>query len=145
MHPMHPTVLLVDDDPHVTAGLARALHHLPLAIRCTASGAEALRVLEAEPVHVLVADEKMPGMSGSELLAVARRRWPETIRIILTGHTADELPHQAAGEGDVWRFFTKPGEVEALAAAIQAALASLEPPTTNGAVPPAAAVPRRSA
>jgi DNA-binding response OmpR family regulator len=85
-------------------------------------------VLEAEPVHVLVADEKMPGMPGSDLLAVARRRWPETIRMILTGHTADELARQAAVDGDAHRVFTKPIAGEELAAAIQAALASASPP-----------------
>jgi DNA-binding NtrC family response regulator len=137
-----PTVLLVDDEPHVTAALARVWHGQPVTVRRCASAAEALECLMAERVHVLVADEKMPGMSGSQLLAVVRRQYPETVRFMLTGHIADEAAIRALRDGDVQRFFTKPLDAEELLVAIVAAVESQAngaPPVTTGAALPRAA------
>ena len=133
---MHPTVLLVDDDPHVTTALARALHEAPFSVQFCASGHDALAMLARAPVHVLIANEKMPGMSGSELLAVVRRRYPETIRIMLTGQL-HEATVPATRDGDAHRFFVKPLDVDELSRAISEALATQaqQPPVLR--TPPA--------
>ena len=85
---MRRTVLLVDDEKNVRSALRRALRHESCEILEAESAAEALRLLESRPVAVVVSDESMPGMSGTELLARVRAEYPETFRIILTGHAS---------------------------------------------------------
>jgi response regulator RpfG family c-di-GMP phosphodiesterase len=99
---------LVDDEPLITTTLKRVLRKEPYDI-CTAnSGAEALQILARKPVDVIVSDERMPGMSGSEFLAVARQQYPDTARIILTGQANLEAAIRAINEGAICRFLTKP-------------------------------------
>src|SRR5512139_875212 len=81
-------VVFVDDDAAVLSGLRRMLHSMRGRWRMTfvTSGPEALELLASEPAAVIVSDMRMPGMDGAELLAEVRRRWPETVRIILSGY-----------------------------------------------------------
>ncbi len=102
------TVLLVDDEPGVTAALARAFHKEPWRILEARSGPEALRVMEREPVDVIISDEEMPGMSGGELLSEARRRFPEAVRMVLTGRARMDAVIRAINEGEIYRFLLKP-------------------------------------
>jgi len=81
-------VLFVDDELHVTEGLKRALRKEPYEIMSANSADKALEILARQPVDIVVSDEKMPGMSGSEFLTVVCRKYPDTIRIILTGHAS---------------------------------------------------------
>lgn len=101
-------VLLVDDEPLVLESLKRTLHREPYEILCANSGNEALAILEIEPVDVVMADEMMPGMLGSELLATVCRRYPDTMRIILTGYAGLESALRAINEGQIYRYLTKP-------------------------------------
>ena len=78
-------VLCVDDDPQVLSALSRTLGREPYDLVRAASGTEALDLLQLLPVKVVVADERMPGMTGSRLLAEVGQRWPLVGRIILTG------------------------------------------------------------
>lgn len=105
---MPPTVLLVDDEPHVTQALKRAFHKEPYVILSAASADEALAILAREPVDVVISDELMPGMLGSEFLAMVYRTYPDTMRIMLTGHANLEAALWAINEGHVYRFLTKP-------------------------------------
>jgi len=105
---MSRTILLVDDEPLVTEALKRALRKEPYLVLNARSAAEALRILEKHPVDVVVSDERMPGMTGSEFLAVVCRKYPETMRIILTGHADLESALRAINEGHVYRFLRKP-------------------------------------
>ena len=102
------TVLFVDDDPNVTAGLKRALRREPYRIFSASSADEGLSVLAKQPIDVLVTDEDMPGMPGTEFLARVRRRYPRTICIMLTGRADLESTLRTAREGWLYRFFTKP-------------------------------------
>ena len=79
------TVLLVDDDPFMLAVLAEMLESEPWRVLSAASGPEALAVLAREPVEVILCDQSMPGMSGTEVLAQVAGRWPGTVRLMLTG------------------------------------------------------------
>jgi DNA-binding NtrC family response regulator len=101
-------VLLVDDEPNITAGLKRALRREPYEIVTANSGREALEIMAAQPIDVVVTDEQMPGMSGSELLRTVCRRHPGTVRMMLTGQASLEAAIRAINEGEVYRFFTKP-------------------------------------
>jgi len=105
---MKHRVLLVDDDLRVTDALRRSLHKEPYEILCASSAKDALNLLAREPMDVIVSDEKMPGISGSEFLAIASEDYPHTIRIMLTGEASLDLAISAINEGQIYRFFTKP-------------------------------------
>jgi two-component system, probable response regulator PhcQ len=105
---MKPIVLLVDDDDSVLCGLERSLHKEPYKLLTAKSGDEAILILENCEVDVLVADEMMPGMSGSELLAWTVENAPDTIRIMLTGNATTSIAIRAINEGQVYHFLTKP-------------------------------------
>ena len=85
---MQHKVLFVDDEPNGTKALKRALRREPYDILSAGSADESLEMLERESVDVVVSDENMPGMTGSEFLAVVYEKYPDTIRIILTGHAS---------------------------------------------------------
>ncbi len=119
---MQHKVLIVDDEPIITGLLKDALSIEPYDILSAASAEEALPILAREHVDVVISDEKMPGMSGSEFLAVVRQKYPDTIRMILTGHASLESAIRAINEGEIYRFFTKPCNVIDLAMTIRHAL-----------------------
>ena len=81
-----PVVLCIDDDAGVLAALRSLMRSEPYEVVTAASAAQGLALLRARPVEVVVADERMPGIGGCELLAEVRQRWPWIGRIILTAH-----------------------------------------------------------
>lgn len=103
-----PVVLLLDDEPNVTAGLKRALHNEPWKIFTAATTGGAFDILSREAVDVVVSDERMPGMSGSQFLSEVRKKYPHTIRMILSGQADLEAAVRAINEGEVYRFLLKP-------------------------------------
>jgi len=102
------TVMFVDDEPNALAGLRRVFHQENYNILTAGSGEEALQLMEKETVHLIVSDQKMPRMLGCELLKQIKERWPETIRIMLTGHADVQAIMGAVNEGAVYKFITKP-------------------------------------
>jgi two-component system probable response regulator PhcQ len=123
---MEHIVLLVDDDKNVIHGLTRALRRQPYQIYTAQSGDEATWILKAHEIDVIVTDEKMPGMSGCELLAWVAEHYPEVVRILLTGHASTETAIRAINEGAVYHIFTKPCRDVHLAVAIRKALEQRE-------------------
>jgi DNA-binding NtrC family response regulator len=121
-HANRATILLVDDDVRVTDALVRALRREAWQFVCASSGAEALAVLESVPVDVIVSDERMPGLCGSEFLAMARARWPTTVRIILSGEASLDAAVRAINESEVFRFLLKPAHPVDLRMTIRQAL-----------------------
>ena len=119
---MERTVLLVDDDERLLSGLTRALHKQPFRIYTARSGEEAILVLKARDVDVIVSDERMPGMSGSELLNWVADNRPDVMRIVLTGHAETDMAIRAINEAGVCYFFTKPCNEARLAVAIHKAI-----------------------
>ena len=101
------TILVVDDEPASLRALRRALAE-EYRILDAGSGADALRVLDAHPVSVIVTDQRMPGMSGVELLARSLTVQPDAVRIILTGYTDAEAIIEAINAGKVYHYVTKP-------------------------------------
>src|SRR5277367_2663234 len=100
------TVLFVDDDPPVLAGLKRTTWSEPYEVRTAKSGAEALEILASTEIDVVVTDQRMPGMSGSELLGQVRATHPATIRIMLTGEAGLPSTVQALKDGPLYRFLS---------------------------------------
>ena len=119
---MRPKILLVDDEPHVTAALQRGLRREPYDIVTAHSADEALEVMGQQQIDVVVSDERMPNMSGSEFLSIVRRDYPSTVRIILTGQASLEAAMRAINEGEVYRFLSKPCEDGELTQAIAGGL-----------------------
>ena len=115
-------VLIVDDERAITELLQDVLSTEPYELLSAGSAEEALELLKREPVDVVVSDEMMPGMSGSEFLSIVRRQYPDTIRMILTGHANLEMAIRAINEGEIYRFFRKPCNVFDLAITIRQAL-----------------------
>jgi len=115
-------VLLVDDDANVTAGIARLLDSEPFEILCAHSAKEGLEILAHTDIDVVVSDEQMPVMSGSVFIAEVHKRYPHTIRMILTGQASIEAAIRAINEGEVYRFFTKPCNAADLGVSIRQAL-----------------------
>ncbi|MBP1626330.1 MAG: response regulator receiver protein [Holophagaceae bacterium] len=115
-------VLLVDDDENVLQGYYRNLHrHFSLEVAL--GGESALQALESHgPFAVMVADMRMPGMSGLELLKVVKERWPHVVRIMLTGNADQTTAADAVNQGEVFRFLSKPCESERMRTTILAAL-----------------------
>jgi DNA-binding NarL/FixJ family response regulator len=120
--PSGTTVLLVDDERQVTQGLCVLLHGFDLVVLQAHSSDEALRILRRHKVDVVVSDECMPGMRGSEFLSIVSREFPQTGRVILTGHATLEAAVRSINEGKVCRFLQKPCRPEAFRAAIDEAL-----------------------
>ncbi|MFZ4441159.1 MAG: PAS domain S-box protein, partial [Syntrophales bacterium] len=102
------TILLVDDEPHVLSALTRILRNSRYEVLTADSAGEALKIMESTKIKVIVSDEQMVGMRGSELLAEVQKRFPHAIRILLTGHATLEASMRAVNQGHVYRFLTKP-------------------------------------
>jgi response regulator RpfG family c-di-GMP phosphodiesterase len=101
-------VLVVDDEPGVRAALGRALEAGGYPVLLAASADEALGILQDKPVHVIITDHHMPGMSGIDLLKLVRVRYPRVVRILLTADKEPETPVRSINESEVYRFIRKP-------------------------------------
>lgn len=132
-----PSLLLVDDEPNVVAGLKTALRRHPFRVWTALSGAEALEVLKREPIDVVISDERMPGMDGAELLSEVRRRYPDTLRMLLTGQASLEEVIRAVNGGQISHYFAKPCSADELARVVGHALRLRELERRAPAVEPA--------
>jgi two-component system, probable response regulator PhcQ len=115
-------ILLVDDDENLLPGLVRALREQPFTVYTARNGKEAIRLLEARKIDVIVADERMPGMSGVQLLTWVAENCADVVRIVLTAHAEAEMAIRAINNAGVFRFFAKPCNEARLAVTIQQAL-----------------------
>jgi two-component system, probable response regulator PhcQ len=119
---MHDAILIVDDESHVIAALKRSLMDDCYQITGATSGEEALQHMGQQRFKVVISDERMPGMGGAEFLSIVCGRYPETIRIILTGHASIEATMKAVNSGEIYRFFTKPWDDIELRLALRTAI-----------------------
>jgi len=87
------SILFVDDEPHVLQGLQRMLRSMrgEWEINTAGSGNEALDFLSRTPADVVVTDMRMPGMDGNQLLQEIKNRYPEIVRIVLSGQSDREM------------------------------------------------------
>lgn len=117
------TVLLVDDEENILSSLKRLLRRDGYRILTAGSGAEGLEVLSREAVDVIVSDQRMPGMNGTDFLKRAKAGWPQTVRIVLSGYTDLGSVTEAINDGAAYKFLTKPWDDEILRLAIREAFA----------------------
>lgn len=123
-----PRILLVDDEERILRSLGMLLR-MHYQVYATSDGYEALAILQREKIHVLISDQRMPIMTGTELLREARKVSPDTVRILLTGYADADSAVAAVNDGEIFRYISKPwGPKElrdTIAQAVQVAL-SLE-------------------
>ncbi|GAB2883421.1 ATPase, T2SS/T4P/T4SS family [Uliginosibacterium flavum] len=106
--PAHYRLLLVDDEPNVLKALTRVFRRENYAIVTADNADEALLRLTEATTHLIISDYMMPGMSGTQLLQEVKKRSPETLRILLTGHADTHAVMGAINEGAVYKFILKP-------------------------------------
>jgi DNA-binding NtrC family response regulator len=121
-----PVVLVVDDDPDVVQTLSRLLGGGAWRLVTLSNAREAARFIRQHPVDLLISDVDMPGMSGHDLVKLARELRPSAVRILCTGVTSMESVMQAINEGEVHRYITKPFVGRALRALVENALVRRE-------------------
>jgi type II secretory ATPase GspE/PulE/Tfp pilus assembly ATPase PilB-like protein/FixJ family two-component response regulator len=103
------TILFVDDEINVLKAMQRIFRQESYRLLSAQNGTDALKVLEEQqPVHVVVCDYRMPGMTGAEVLKKIKAKWPNTIRIMLTGYADVDAVMGAVNDGAVYKFITKP-------------------------------------
>lgn len=106
-------VLFVDDEENNLKAF-KSTFRRDLDVLLASSGQAALELLEQEQVHVIISDQRMPGMTGSEFLAIARERYPEKRRMLLTGYSDLEAVVAAVNQGGIHSYATKPWDANDL-------------------------------
>ncbi|HAN47569.1 MAG TPA: GGDEF domain-containing protein, partial [Nitrospira sp.] len=102
------TLLLVDDEPDILNSLKRLLRRSGYRILTAGSAAEGLELLALNSVQVIVSDQRMPNMSGSEFLGRVKILYPDSMRIVLSGYTEVAALTDAINRGAIYKFVTKP-------------------------------------
>ena len=102
------TILCVDDEPNILASLRRLFRRENYRVLCAGSAAAGVALLEQEEVDIVISDMQMPEVNGTEFLECVRRRWPSTLRMLLTGHADVESTIGAINRGEIYRYITKP-------------------------------------
>ncbi|WP_332851460.1 EAL domain-containing protein [Duganella sp. S19_KUP01_CR8] len=118
---LQKTLLLVDDDPSVLSSLRRLLRLDGYRLLSAGSAAEGFDLLAKHEVQVILCDQRMPQMSGTEFLDRVKEMYPDIFRIVLTGYTDLESIVQAVNRSAIYRFYTKPWDNKVLRADLQAA------------------------
>ncbi len=105
---MSGSLLLVDDEPNIIQALGRVLHADGYTIYRAGSGQEGLELLAQHAIDVIVSDQRMPGMQGSEFLAIVQNHYPETVRVLLSGYSDFQSVVSAINHGAIYKFWSKP-------------------------------------
>ena len=118
-----PTLLLVDDEESILNSLRRLLRGQPYEVLLATSGAQALEIMEQRPVDLVMSDARMPNMDGATLLAHVHQRYPDTLRIMLTGYADPSAIIKAINEGQIHRYISKPWHDEEMLLTLRQSLA----------------------
>ncbi len=115
------TVLFVDDEVNILKALQRLLRSEHMNVLCASRAQEALALLDKQACQVVVTDQRMPEMSGVDLLSQVRQRFPDIVRMMLTGYTEMDVAVDAINRGEIYRLITKPWNDDELRATIRQA------------------------
>lgn len=122
---MYYKILIADDEP-ANLRLLERLFRNDYEVITAESGMEALRLLQQHDVALIITDQRMPEMTGIELLQRTATMRPHMVRIILTGYTDVETLVEAINSGYVYKYVTKPWDNEQLRLTISRALEHYE-------------------
>ncbi|MEE4298111.1 MAG: response regulator [Pseudomonadales bacterium] len=134
-------ILFVDDEVRVLTAM-RAMFRRDYEVHVANSGAEALEVLREHAIDVVVSDQRMPEMTGVEMLKEARQVAPQTMRVLLTGYADLAAIEHAINESEVFRYLMKPCAREQLKETVslavdaaRASAATARPAASRAAAP----------
>jgi response regulator RpfG family c-di-GMP phosphodiesterase len=116
------TLLFVDDETAILSSLRRLFRPHGFRILTAESGPQGLALLEQEAVDLVISDMRMPEMDGARFLEQVRQRWPEVIRILLTGYADIESTVAAINRGEVFRYIHKPWDDHEIVLMVKEAL-----------------------
>ncbi|MBT8373859.1 MAG: response regulator, partial [Deltaproteobacteria bacterium] len=121
-------ILLVDDEKSITKALRRLFRTTGFKIKTALSGQEGLDVLKksAEPVSLIISDQRMPEMTGARFLEKARKIFPDAIRFLLTGYSDMDAIVDAVNKGEIHRYLTKPWNDDDLLIQVKQGIAQYE-------------------
>jgi PAS domain S-box-containing protein len=112
--PRERHLLLLDDEPNILRSLRRVFRAQPWTVHTAGTPDEAFELLARHPVGVVMSDQRMPLMRGTDFLARVKQLYPDTMRIVLSGYTELQSVTDAINEGAIYKFLTKPWNDEAL-------------------------------
>jgi len=127
-----PTVLVVDDDLEILKALGRVFRDEPFRFLATSDPFEAWSWIRTRPVDLIIADEFMPGVLGTELLEAARHQRPRSARAVLTGHPNTTVASRAFQQG-VDLIVLKPWDDDALRRSVRKLLTGRDDGPSEGA------------
>lgn len=108
------TLLLVDDEPSILSALKRLLRREGYHILCAESAAHGLELLATHLVQVIISDQRMPVMTGTEFLGKVKDLYPDTVRLVLSGYSELNTLTEAINKGAIYRYLSKPWDDEKL-------------------------------
>jgi diguanylate cyclase (GGDEF)-like protein/PAS domain S-box-containing protein len=117
--PYERTMLYVDDEVNLLAAIQRAMRHKGYRVLVARNAAEAFEILATVEVGVVVCDQRMPGMSGTEFLSRVKHMYPNVTRMVLSGYTDLQSVTEAVNHGAIFKFLTKPWVDDELAEAVR--------------------------
>jgi two-component system probable response regulator PhcQ len=117
------TLLIVDDEPVILKALRRIVRDDGYQVFTAGDGEDALRIVSSEAVDIVLSDLDMPGISGIDLMVRLRRNHPGVVRLLLTGRATVSAAVAAINDGEVFRFLTKPWDVDELREVLRQAAA----------------------
>ena len=120
--PAKPRILCVDDEPNILSSLRRLFRGKGYEILVANSGQEGLTLLETEPIDLIISDMRMPVMDGTAFLEKVRARWPDTLRLLLTGYADIQSTIDAINRGEIYRYITKPWDDHDIVLVVKQAL-----------------------
>ncbi len=115
-------ILCVDDEPNILSSLRRLFRGQGYQVLLAEGGAAGLKVLETETVDLVISDMRMPEMDGAQFLEHVRTRWPDTIRLLLTGYSDIQSILDAINRGEIYRYITKPWDDNDISLVVRHAL-----------------------
>lgn len=122
MENLRHTILCIDDEPNILKALQRLFRKEGYRILTATTAAQGLRILAQQCVHLVISDQRMPDMSGTQFLDRVKAEHPDTMRIILSGYTDVDAIAESINTGHIFKFFLKPWKDRELKLEIRKAL-----------------------
>ncbi len=116
------TILCVDDEPSILSALRRLFRAKGFQVRVAEGGQAGLEMLASEPIDLVISDMRMPEMDGVMFLEQVRQRWPDTMRLLLTGYADITSIMGAINRGEIYRYIAKPWDDNDIILIVRSAL-----------------------
>lgn len=123
-------LLIIDDEIEITKSLFRQFRRQYNVFTAT-NGYDAFEIMEKESIQVVLSDQRMPGMSGVDFFSAIKEKYPDALKLILTGYSDIEAVVGAINEGQIFRYLTKPWDPNELELAVKEAFDKHDLITSN--------------